>query len=118
MALLAGVALIPAPARADMAVSTFLMKAEALQASGIFALSSPDYDLLRGEVMRVARGYKAELRAARQAGRVPHSCPPEDPALAPEDLLAHMRTIAPSRRRVTSVRTAVYGMMAKRFPCR
>ena len=109
---------VATPARADMSVATFLMKAENLKGAGIMALASPDYDMLRGEVTRVARTYQAELRAAKASGRVPHSCPPENPALTPDDLLAHMRSIAPSRRKATSVRAAVYGMMAKRYPCR
>jgi hypothetical protein len=39
-----------APVRADMSVSTFLAKADALKAKGVFAFGSPDISLLKSEV--------------------------------------------------------------------
>jgi hypothetical protein len=57
------------------------------------------------------------MRAARAAGRTPQSCAPANPDLTPDDLIAHLRTISPARRKSTSVKAAIYGMMRKLYPC-
>ena len=60
----------------SMPVSQFLAKADALKKKGPLALFSGDIKLLKAEVQNSARAYGADVRAARKAGRLTHSCPP------------------------------------------
>lgn len=106
------------PAPSEMTVDMFLQRADRARAFGPRAFMSPDYILLKAELQRVARRYTAEVKASRAAGRVPHSCLPPNPDLTPEQLVVHMRTIAPGQRPKTTVRTAVYSLLKKRYPCR
>lgn len=109
---------LPASAQA-MTVAQFLAKANALRAKGPFAIGSPDIKLLRAEVQRVADAYRADLTAARKAGRTPHNCPPPrgKASFGARDVMAEFNAIPPARRGM-SVKTAFYAMMKKRFPCR
>lgn len=119
MAVLAGAALVlPASAQA-MSVAEFLAKANALKAKGFLALGSPDIKLLRGEVETAANAYRADLRAARTAGRAPHSCPPPkgQAKIGSKEVMAEFEAI-PAAQRGMSVKTAFYAMMKKRYPCR
>jgi hypothetical protein len=109
---------IAVPALAEMTVDTFLLRADRARAFGPRAFMSPDYIALKSELQRVARRYTAEVKASRAAGKVPHSCLPPNPDLTPEHLVVHMRTIAPRQRPTTTVRTAVYSLLKKRYPCR
>lgn len=109
---------LPASAQA-MSVAQFLAKANALKAKGFLAIGSPDIKLLRAEVQSVADAYRADLTAARKAGRTPHSCPPPKgkAALGAKDVMAEFNAIPPAKRGM-SVKTAFYAMMKKRYPCR
>jgi hypothetical protein len=102
----------------EMTVATFLQRADRARAFGPRAFMTPDYAVLKAEVERVARRYTAEVKAARAAGRSPHSCLPPNPDLTPDHLVTHMRTIPPVQRPKTTVRTAVYSLLKKRYPCR
>ncbi|MBX3594976.1 hypothetical protein [Sphingomonas sp.] len=113
------VALICAPAGAQaMSVGEFLNKANALKAKGIFAMGSPDIKLLQSEMKGVSDAYRADLTAAQQAGRTPHSCPPPvgKARIGAKELLAEFEAI-PAAQRGMSVKAAFYAMMKKRFPC-
>lgn len=119
MMVIAGVAmLLPAGAQA-MSVAEFLAKANALKAKGFLALGSPDIKLLRSEVETAANAYRADIHAARTAGRTPHSCPPPKgkAKIGSKEVMAEFEAI-PAARRGMSVKTAFYAMMKKRFPCR
>ncbi|WP_423606685.1 hypothetical protein [Sphingomonas sp. MS122] len=111
-------AALPASAQA-MTVGQFLAKANALKAKGILAIGSPDIKLLRAEVQSVADAYRADLTAARKAGRTPHSCPPPKgkAKLGAKEVMAEFNAIPPAQRGM-SVKTAFYAMMKKRYPCR
>ncbi len=117
LALLAAAPITAAP-RPEMNVAIFLAKADRLQANGMMSVASSDYRLLKAEVERAADIYLADIRRARAAKRVPHSCPPETTDLTPDDLLNFMRRIPPAKRPMTTVRSAIYGLMLKRYPCR
>lgn len=110
--------LLPVSAQA-MSVAEFLAKANALKAKGFLALGSPDIKLLKGEMEGVANAYRADIVAARQAGRAPHSCPPPkgQAKIGSKELLAEFEAI-PAAQRGMSVKSAFYAMMKKRFPCR
>lgn len=106
-----------APAAAEMSVATFIAKADALKAKGVLAMMSSDIGLLQAEVKGVMSGYRAEVNASRAAGRPMHSCPPEKAAIDSEMLLAHFRTVPTPQRTTTNVKTSVYALMKKRYPC-
>lgn len=110
--------LVPATAQA-MTVAQFLAKAKALQAQGALAVLSPDAELLKREVAMIRAAYTADLRAARAAGRTPHSCPPETgkPRLTPRQMLAELEKI-PKAQRGMSMKAAVYAYMKREYPCR
>jgi hypothetical protein len=109
---------VAAPAQA-MSVQEFLGKIDGLKAKGMMALISPDIGLLKGEMKQVTDAYRADLQAARAAGRAPHSCPPPKgkAKIGRDELIAEFRAIPPAQRGV-SVKAAFYAMMKKRFPCR
>ncbi|NIJ21702.1 hypothetical protein FHS95_003405 [Sphingomonas naasensis] len=110
--------LTPTGAQA-MSVAQFLAKVKALQAQGPLAALSPDAELVRREVASIRAAYTAELRAARAAGKTPHSCPPETgkPKLTPKQMLAELEKIPPAKRGM-SMKAAVYAYMKRTYPCR
>lgn len=110
--------IIPSAAQA-MSVAQFLAKAKALQAQGALAVLSPDAELLKREVASIRAAYTADLRAARAAGKTPHSCPPETgkPKLTPRQMLAELEKIPPAKRSM-SMKAAVYAYMKRTYPCR
>lgn len=109
---------VPSAAQA-MTVAQFLAKVKALQSQGALAALSPDADLVRREVAMIRAAYTADLRAARAAGRTPHSCPPETgkPTLTPRQMLAELEKI-PKAQRGMSMKAAVYAYMKRTYPCR
>lgn len=109
---------VPGAAQA-MTVAQFLAKVRALQAQGALAALSPDADLVRREVAMIRAAYTADLRAARAAGRTPHSCPPETgkPKITPKQMLAELERI-PKSQRGMSMKAAVYAYMKRTYPCR
>jgi hypothetical protein len=114
-ALIAGLA--PAGAEA-MPVSTFLQKADALQAKGMLALFASDYKLLKTEVTNASGQLRAERLAARAAGRRPAYCPPQDQgSLDSNELLAAFRTIPPAVAARTEVKDALRALLARKYPC-
>lgn len=102
-----------------MTVAQFLAKAKALQTQGALAIISPDAELLKREVASIRADYTADLRAARAAGKTPHSCPPETgkPKLTPRQMLAELEKI-PVAKRGMSMKAAVYAYMKRTYPCR
>lgn len=115
-------AALTVPATADaMTVAQFLAKAKALEAQGIFALASPDVDVLKTEMRGITRDYRADLAAQKKAGRKPHSCPPApgtpESKINPMELIRELETI-PVAQRNKSMKTAFYGIMQRRYPCK
>lgn len=101
----------------DMNVATFLAKADALKAKGLGAIGSPDIKLLYGAANAAGKTYRAALAADKKAGRTPHSCPPKKAALNSDQLLAHLRTYPATVRPKTTITTAMFDVMKKRYPC-
>jgi hypothetical protein len=115
MGLLAGLGAGGAEA---MPVSTFLQKAEALQAKGMLALFASDYKTLKTEVTNASGQLRSERLAARAAGRRPAYCPPQDQgSLDSNELLAAFRTIPPAVAARTEVKDALRALLARKFPC-
>jgi hypothetical protein len=114
--------LIAAPVAAaeaqNMPVSKFLAKADALKKKGPLALLSGDLKVLKTEINNSATVYAKDVGAARKAGKLTHSCPAAGTKLSlnSDELLAYFNSIPPAQRNM-SVKTAFYGLMAKRYPC-
>jgi hypothetical protein len=108
--------LVPVAAQA-MPVSEFLAEAEDIPRNPT-ALLRADTRRLMGEVEAAFTTVRDERRAAVAAGRTPAFCPPEGTRvrLSPEDFLARLNSIPPSRRHI-SVTQAVREWMAERYPC-
>jgi hypothetical protein len=110
--------LIAVPAKAEMPISSFLAKADALKKRGFFAMGSPDIKLLRNEVVNAAAAFDAEIAAARKAGRVPPACVPPKTKLNSEEMMTFFRTIPAAQAQTMTVKTGFYALMKKRYPCR
>ena len=120
MALAAATLSLVATSASAMSVAEFLAKARALQARGmLFSAFSPDVALLRNEMAAIGTAYRADLAAARAAGRKPHSCPPPrgQVRMTADQMLAELERIPPARRGM-SMKAAFYEFMKRRFPCR
>jgi hypothetical protein len=106
-------AVIPVSARAEMSVGDFVVRADALKSKGVLAMMSSDVKLLGKEMDAVTTAYRAELKAARAAGKRPHSCPPAKGSLKSQELITHFRSLPAS----TGVRSGFYSLMKKKYPC-
>ena len=109
---------VPVTALQAMTVAVFLQKAEALEARGMMAMLSSDMGLLKGEVRGAGATLRAEVDAARRAGRTPPFCAPERIRMNSDELLTFFRSIPPAQRQRLEVRDAMRFYMARRFPCR
>lgn len=117
--LLAALAVVvPVGALHAMTVAAFLEKADALQARGMMAMFSSDIGLLKGEVTSAGTALRAEVAAARQAGRQPAFCAPERVRMNSNELLAYFRSIPAAQRQRLEVRDAMRFYMVRRYPCR
>ena len=112
-----GLGVQPALASGDMSVATFLSKAEALKAKGLGAIGSPDIRLLRTQADAGGASYKARIEADRKAGREPHSCPPKKAKMDADQFLSHLRSYPAVERARTTITTAIFDVMKKRYPC-
>jgi hypothetical protein len=107
----------PAMASGDMSVATFLSKVDALKAKGLGALGSPDIKLLRAEGEAAGASYRARLEGDKKAGKPPHSCPPKKAAMNSDQFISHLRTYPVAVRPKTTIKTAMFDLMKKRYPC-
>ena len=99
-----------------MPVSQFLAKADTLQKKGAMALFSSDFRLLKREIQTSGKQLRAEQLAATKAGRKPATCMPQKAAMNSSELLAHFRSVPPEQRNIP-VKTALAGLMRKKYPC-
>lgn len=105
--------LFAVPAYAKMSVGTFVAKADTLKKKGILAMMSSDVGLLKKEVGAVTLAYRADIKAARSAGKPPHCCPPAKASMNSDELITHFRTLPSS----TAIKAGFYGLMKKKYPC-
>ena len=104
---------------AAMPVSTFLAKADKLQAKGPLALLSSDLKLLTRQVKADLGQIRAERLAAKAAGRPTAFCPPESGAkLTDKDIVAAMEAVPASQRPRTDTRSALRAFLVRRHPCK
>lgn len=79
----------------------------------MLAMMSPDIGLLKKEMGAVTTNYRNEIKAAREAGRPAHSCPPAQAKMNSDELIAHFRSLPPT----TGLKTGFYSLMKKKYPC-
>jgi len=99
-----------------MTVNEFLPKAEKLMNAGVGAMFSKHRKPVMSEMEKVTKGYRAEITAARKAGRKTSSCPPKKGSMNGKEFLKHLQAI-PAAKRNMQVKTAFHGFMAKKYPC-
>lgn len=104
-------------AAAAMDVATFLAKANRLKSKGPFALMSSDFKLLTREVTAASKSLRAERLGLQSAGKPAAWCPPPKASMNSTEILATMEAIPPAQRRSTDVRTALRGLMIRKYPC-
>lgn len=100
-----------------MDVATFLAKANRLKARGPLALISGDFKLLTREVTASSESLKSERLAFTSAGKADAWCPPQKASMNSNEIMAAMEAIPPAHRRATNVRTALRGLMVRKYPC-
>jgi len=110
---------MPVSAQA-MTVADFLARANALKAKGMLAMLSPDLSVVRGEMNGAKSAYFAEADAARAKGRKDLGCPPAkgQPVISADIIMADLAAIPGPLKARTSVKSAVYAIMRKHYPCR
>jgi hypothetical protein len=101
----------------SMPLSTFLTKADGLEAKGPLALMSPDLPLVKKEVQGSMKNYRAMIIAQKASGKPAHSCPPEKGALDSDQMMAAFRAVPVAQRKSLTVQAALFSMMKKRYPC-
>lgn len=111
-------ALSVTPALAQsMPLSTFLAKADALEAKGPLALMSSDLPIIKKEVKTSMVNYRTFINGQKAAGKPPHSCPPVKGSLDSDEMMAAFRAVPVAQRKSVNVQTALFAMMKKRYPC-
>ena len=104
-------------AAAGMDVATFLAQANRLKAKGPFALMSGDFKLLTREITSASQSLKTERLALKAAGKPTDYCPPAKASMDSNEILKAMEAIPPAQRGMTDVRTALRGLMIRKYPC-
>lgn len=101
-----------------MPVSEFLPKADKLMNAGVGAMFSKHRKPVTAEMKKVTKNYRADIIAARAAGRTPPSCPPPKgkAKLNGKEFLAHLKTI-PKAKRNMEVESAFHDFMKTKYPC-
>ena len=101
---------------AAMPVRDFLPRAERLMAKGMAAMFSADRKPIMAEMKRVGQAYKADITAAKSAGRTPRSCPPAKMQIDPKVFMTYLRAI-PTAQRGMDMTEAFHRYMAAKHPC-
>ena len=99
-----------------MTVNEFLPKAEKLVSGGIGAMFSKHKKPVMAEMKAVTTGYRADIKAAKTAGKQTRSCPPKKASMNVKEFLTHLQSI-PKAERTMQVKTAFHNFMAKKYPC-
>ncbi len=101
-----------------MPVSEFLPKADKLMNAGMGAMFSKHRKPVAAEMKKVTTNYRADIMAARAAGKTPASCPPPKgkAKLNGKQFIAHLKTI-PVAQRDMEVQAAFHDFMKAKYPC-
>lgn len=117
---LAGLALALPVAANAMTVAEFLTRANALKAKGMMAMMSSDLPVIRGEMQAATAAYRIDVDAARAKGRTDLGCPPPkgQAKMSSDIIMADLAAIPKPVQAKTTVKTALYDLMRKRYPCK
>lgn len=119
LALAGAMLIVPALAHA-MTVAEFLARADALKAKGMMAMMSSDLPVVKGEMQAATTAYRTDVDAARAKGRTDLGCPPPkgQAKISSDMIMADLAAIPKAAQARTTVKTALYDAMRKRYPCR
>jgi len=106
-----------APVSAAMTTGTFVTRARALQAQGMGAVLSPDFQTLRGEAHAATQQLKAERAARAAAGKKPIACVPEGQSIGILEMLNGLEALSPAEKKLP-LKDGYAHVLAKQFPCR
>jgi hypothetical protein len=101
----------------SMPLSTFMAKADALEAKGPLALMSSDLPIIKKEVKTSMVNYRTMIDGQKAARKPLHSCPPAKGKLDSDEMMAAFRAVPVAQRKSINVQTALFAMMKKRYPC-
>jgi hypothetical protein len=104
-------------ASAAMTTGTFVTRARALQAQGMGAVLSPDFQTLRGEARAATEQLKAERAARTAAGKKPIACVPDGQSIGILEMLDGLDALSPGEKKLP-LKDGYAHVLAKRFPCR
>ena len=110
-------AILAAPVSAAMTTGTFVARARALQAQGMGAVLSPDFQTLRTEAQSATQQLKADRAARQAAGKKPIACVPEGQSIGILEMLDGLDALSPAEKRLP-LKDGYAHVLAKRFPCR
>lgn len=114
-AAVATLAMLPVPAQA-MTAAEWMQRWDVLRRQGPAAMKSPELRVLQTAIGEAAGAYRAEVKAAQAAGRVPRSCPPARVSVSSEDVTAELRKLPPALL-ASELRIAFAAVMDRRYPC-
>ena len=115
--LVAALAPVAPLAAQTMPLSTFLAKADALEAKGPLALMSSDLPIVKNEVKSSMVNYRVMLGTQKAAGKPVHSCPPAKGKLDSDAMMASFRAVPVAQRKSLTVQAALFAMMKRLYPC-
>lgn len=115
--LAAGLVSVTVPAMATMTTGQFVTRARALQAQGVTALLTPDFQTLRAEAQAATGQLKAERDARKAAGKPPIACIPDGQSIGITDMLDGLDAL-PAADKKLPLKDGYAHVLAKRFPCR
>lgn len=113
----AGLVSLAVPALGAMTTGQFVTRARALQAQGVTALLTPEFQTLRGEAQAATASLKADRDARKAAGKPPIACIPEGQSIGITDMLDGLDAL-PAADKKLPLKDGYARVLAKRFPCR
>jgi hypothetical protein len=113
----AGLVSAAVPAFGAMTTGQFVTRARALQAQGVTALLTPEFQTLRGEAQGATAQLKAERDARKAAGKPPIACVPEGQSIGITDMLDGLDAL-PAADKKLPLKDGYAQVLARRFPCR
>lgn len=105
-----------APVSAAMTTGTFVTRARALQAQGMTAVLSPDFQTLRSEAQDATQQLRAERAARQAAGKKPIACVPEGQSIGILEMLDGLDALSPAEKKLP-LKDGYAHVLARRFPC-
>jgi hypothetical protein len=102
-----------------MDVEAFLVRVDALERLGPFALFSKDFYRLKRLVEADGEVLKAEYAEAKAAGQPTDFCPPVQgkPRVSPNEYLRALKAVPAEQRRSTTTKDVLTSLLERKYPC-